>query len=240
MYGRYTIAICDILGFSDLVNSNEISNIVEKILAWLRKSLHHSLHKNDFPEHVPTYSELQTNSKIGIAWFSDTLLLFTREDSDECIRELFGTVGWLLFETMLHSPTRLRGGISYGDAFIDIENSLYVGSPIIEAYKLEQHQQWSGASLTNKAVERLPNDARTGRFVDWWVIPYSVPLKDGSTFNTLAIDWTIGVHHPGTFLPWSKTSPEPTHTDLQNHRDICEKWKNTKQFHDQICRLCSR
>lgn len=240
MYRKYTIALCDILGFSELVNTNDIRNIVENILAWLRKSLHHSLHKNAFPEHVPPYSELQTSSKIGMAWFSDTLLLYTREDSDECIQELFGTLGWLLFETMLHGATRLRGGISYGEAFIDIENSLYVGHPIIEAYKHEQRQQWSGASLDEKAVERVPMDARTGRFVDWWVVPYSVPLKDGSTFDTLAIDWTIGRHFPGTFLPWSKTSPEPTDMDWKARRGICEKWKNTKQFHDQICRHCNR
>jgi len=239
MYGKYTIALCDILGFSDLINSNDIRDIVEKILAWFRKSLHHSLHKNSFPEYVPPYSELQISSKIGIAWFSDTLILYTRQDSDECIQELFGTLGWLLFETMLYGVTRLRGGISYGEAFIDTENSLYVGHPIIEAYKHEQRQQWSGASLDERAVERLPMDARTGRFVDWWVVPYSVPLKDGSTFNTLAIDWTIGIHSQGIFLPWSETSPEPTDMDWKKRRDICEKWKNTKQFHDQVCRLCN-
>lgn len=238
MYGKYTIALCDILGFSRLVNSTELGELVEDGLGWFRKALHHSLHKNDFPEETPTLSELQAHSSIGMAWFSDTVLLYTRDDTDDHIRELFETLGWLLFETMLHPPTRLRAGISYGEAFIDPENSMYIGSPIVEAYRLEKSQQWSGASLTKKAVERLPAIARTGEFTDWWLVPYAVPLKGGSICKTLAINWTTGFHLPGTFLPWSPESAEPTELDWSDHRDVCEKWQNTKRFHDHTCRYC--
>lgn len=240
MHGRYTIALCDILGFSTLVTSTDLRTVVDTLLAWFRKSLHHSIHKNGFPEDVPPLTEIDAHSKVGIAWFSDTLLLYTREDDDDCVRELLGTVGWLLFETMLQGHTRLRGGIAYGDAFIDPQNSLYVGTPIIEAHRMEQEQQWSGASLAPSGFERMPTHIRNGDSPDWWVIPYPVPLKDGLTREALAINWTTGLHRPDTFLPWSPESSEPTDADWETHRSVCEKWKNTKEFHDRICKYCSQ
>ena len=63
---------------------------------------------------APTLTDINTHAKVGIAWFSDTILLYTREDSDDCIRALLGTVGWLLFETILEGHTRIRAGVAYG------------------------------------------------------------------------------------------------------------------------------
>jgi hypothetical protein len=100
MQGLYAIALCDILGFSDLVRQTDLHSLVERHLAWLRRSLHHSLHKHTFPAEIPTIVELNAHEKLGIAWFSDTLLFYTRMDDDDALRELYQTVGWLLFETM--------------------------------------------------------------------------------------------------------------------------------------------
>jgi hypothetical protein len=238
MQGRYTIALCDILGFSDLVKKTELRMLVDTSLAWLRRSLHHSMHKNSFPSEVPPIAAINAHQKLGIAWFSDTLLIYTRMDDNDAVRELFEMVGWLLFETMIEG-TRIRAGIAHGEAFIDPENSLYVGEPIIEAHRMEQCQNWSGAALCPSAFQRTPADAQTGNFDDWWVVPYPVPTKSG-VCETLAINWTTGLHQPGTFLPWSPWSPEPTVADWEAKRPVCEKWKNTKAFHDQVCRCCNR
>ena len=238
MHGRYTIALCDILGFSELVKKNDLCTLVDKSLAWLRQSLHHSMHKNGFPTDVPSIAAVNEHRKLGIAWFSDTILLYTRMDDDEAVQELFATVGWLLFETMIGGP-RIRAGIAHGEAFIDPANSLYVGEPIIEAYRMEQCQNWSGAALCSSAFERMPADAQTGAFDDWWVVPYPVPTKSG-VCQTLAINWTTGLHLPGLSLRWSQESPEPSVADWEVKRSVCEKWKNTKAFHDRVCSHCNR
>jgi hypothetical protein len=160
--GSVTVAVCDILGFSRLVERQPLAAVVDNAIGWFRKALNHSLLKSGFPSDVPPHTELEDHPHVGVAWFSDTILLYTKHDTDEAVRELLGTVAWLLFETMLNGMTKIRGGIAYGDAHIDPQNSLYVGVPIIEAYKLEQSQQWSGASLAPSAVARLPEFARTG------------------------------------------------------------------------------
>lgn len=238
MYRKYTIALCDILGFSDLVKGNPLGAVVDDVLGWFRQALHHSINKNGWPEIVPTFDEIDKNSRIGLAWFSDTILLFTREDTNESLQELLQTVEWLLFETMLYT-TRMRAGIAYGDAFIDPKNAMYVGVPIIEAHQLEQQQQWSGAALTKSASDRIPEQARKGRFADWPVIPYNVPIKNKKTISTLAVNWTQGIHDQLT-LNWSGKRKVPTSEDWESSPSICEKWFKTRQFHIDVCDQCRR
>jgi hypothetical protein len=146
MPSKYFIAVCDILGFSNLVRDHELHAVVEQSLGWFRKALNHSVHKMNFPSDVPPTADLDRHPEVGIAWFSDTILFYTKEDTDEAIQQLLATIAWLLFETILTGKTRIRGGLAYGEALIDIKNSLFVGRPIIEAHELERSQQWSGAA----------------------------------------------------------------------------------------------
>lgn len=235
----YLLAVCDILGFSQLVGSNRLVDVVEHALGWFRMALHHSIHKNGFPEGVPATSELDRHAHVGVAWFSDTVLLYTKQDTDESARELLATLGWLLFETMIQGNTRIRAGVAYGDALIDPENSIYVGKPIIEANQLEKAQQWAGAALTESAVLRVPASARTGRFADWWLVPYAIPMKDRSSFKTLAIDWNLGIHAHGWRMLWSKESAIPSPHDWKENAGLCAKFMNTKAFHETNCHECS-
>ena len=147
-------------------------------------------------------------------------------------------VGWLLFETVLEGTTKIRCGIAFGPAYIDHENSIFVGAPIVEAHLLEQDQQWAGAALTATASARVPEYARTGNYADWWVTPWDVPLKNGKTMKTLAVNWNWGVHRIGWSLRWSPESDEPTQEAWQNIPDLCEKFMNTKGFHEEHCLDC--
>ena len=126
------------------------------------------------------------------------------------------------------------------EPLMDRENSLFVSKAIVDAYRLEQQQEWSGAALTGAASERVPPYARSGRYADWWVIPYAVPLKGDSTLNTLAVNWTWGIHDPNWRLDWSTSAENPTDVDWRDKPDICRKFVNTKAFHDAFCQQCNR
>jgi hypothetical protein len=240
MINNYMVAVCDILGFSKLVKDYPADVVVKDILSWVRKALYHSTHKNNFPQHVPTLKELQTHAHLGLVWFSDTIMLYTNEDNDESIRTLITTLSWLLFETIFNPYARLRCGVSYGQAVIEPENAIYVGKPFVEAFELEKSQAWSGGALTSKAVQRIPEEAREGQNINWWVVPYKVPLKEDKHLQTLAIDWTWGIHKQRDFLHWSKTSENPKKSDWETNPDICEKFVNTKNFHDAVCVFCGK
>lgn len=233
---EFMVAVCDILGFSHLVQTSSLEQVVNNSLGWLRKSLYHSLHKREFPDAIPRKEQFLGNEHVGAAWFSDTFLLYSRADDREAINQLIQTVGWLLFETMM-AGRMIRGGISFGEAYIDEQESIFVGKPIVEAYRLEKSQQWAGVALTEHAVERIPLIARSGDLGDWWVVPYDVPLKDGNKKRTLAINWTWG-GHSWWRVSWSESKKLPDESDWAARPDVCEKFINTKAFHKAICRNC--
>lgn len=230
------VAVCDILGFSRLVEIHSLDVVVEKSLGWFLKALYHSIHKDGFPDSVPDINKLDTHPDIGVSWFSDTVLFYTLRDDDECVRSLLSTVAWLIFETIVSGRTIIRGGLSYGECYIDSKSAMFVGSPIIQAYSLEKNQEWAGASLTESAVNRIPEQAQSGRYADWWVTPYSVPLKEGGPMNTLAVAWTEGIHGHSWRMSWSEDREEPNDADWEARPDICRKFRNTKAFHDKTCR----
>lgn len=239
MKQNYLIGVCDILGFSALVEGKSLDTVVDHSLALFRKSLNHSVLKSSFPEQVPATSDLNRHEHVGVAWFSDTLLFYSKSDTDIAIRELLATVSWLIFETMIQGHTKIRAGIAYGEAYIDSLNSMYVGKPIVEAYYLERIQQWSGGALSQSAFDRLPEAARSGKFADWWVTPYEVPLSNGQTRHSLALNWNMGIHHPDWRLRWSKESELPSELDWLRDSSICEKFVNTKKFHEANCKYCN-
>ena len=240
MLRKYFIAVCDILGFSKLIEDDPLDVVVNNSIAWFRRSLHHSLHKDGFPEKPPDFEVLNRHPDVGLVWFSDTILLYTKEDSNDCVISLLSTIGWLIFETLVQGKMKIRCGISYGDAFVDPNNSLYVGRPIVDAYRLEKCQKWSGGALTPEAVSRVPEVYRDGRHPEYWLRPYPVPVGKGETIDTLAVDWTWGIHSLDLKLQWSKELPQPSSEDWIKRPDICEKWYNTKKFHDDGCHSCVR
>lgn len=235
---NYTIALCDILGFSSLVQRNPLDAVVHDAVGWFQQSMCHAMSKDSWPDATPTLADIDRNALIGIALFSDTILIWTKVDEDDALRELIQTVAWLTFAN-ISGNTKIRGGISYGEAFIDPANSLFVGTAIIDAYSIESRQQWSGVALTESAVNRVPPFVHDGRFSDWPIVPYDVPLKQGATIPTLAVNWTYGIHRD-LRMDWSASKAEPTEEEWKTKPSICEKWRNTRQFHADICQHCNR
>jgi hypothetical protein len=240
MISGRTIAICDILGFRKLVADNALSDVVQNALGFFRKTLHHSIHQNDFPEDPPPLKQLKNKSRVGIAWFSDTVLFYSLGDTDEDCRRVIESTAWLLFETMSYPYTRVRAAVSYGNMLVDDENGLFVGYPIIEAYDLLVLQNWSGGALAPTAEGRIPPHILSEEPLHWYLTDYPVPLKHVHPKFTnvhLAIDWTRGTH---TFQPfrWSKQSAEPSTEDWTRSPDIVAKWINTRDFHSAKCRFC--
>lgn len=232
---NYMVAMCDILGFKKLVEMFPASQIKERSFGYLKKALKFSVEKN-IPETVPSVNELLkslTNYRLGLALFSDTILIYTLEDTDTSVNNLISTLGWLMFATIGFSDVRLRCGVSFGEAEMDVPNAAYVGKALVEAYELQESQEWAGGALTPKAVERLPTEAKT------YLIQYKVPRKTKQPMETLAINWTIGSHEPGEFpSPWNTITREPTTRDWFERPDVCRKWWNTVAFHDAMCRKC--
>jgi hypothetical protein len=117
--------------------------------------------------------------------------------------------------------------------------SLYVGRPIIEAHRLEEDQQWAGAALTASACDRIPQTGHPGELARWYSTPWEVPIKKQEPLSTLAVNWNRGVHAPEWRLRWSPTSALPPEPRSSEEQGACEKFLNTKRFHEAHCRDCT-
>jgi hypothetical protein len=71
------------------------------------------------------------------------------------------------------------------------------------------------------------------------VIPWDVPLKEGKALSTLAVNWNWGIHHAGWRMRWSPESDDPTQRDRELQPELCEKFLNTKLFHEGHCHECN-
>jgi len=237
-----TVAVCDVLGFRKLVTDYPLNDVVNNALAFFRKTLHHSTHHDGFPEDPPSLKELRNESRVGVAWFSDTVFFYSLADTDEDCRKVIESTAWLLFETMLYPYTRVRAAVSYGEVFLDDENGLFVGRPIVEAYELQSLQNWSGGALAPSVEHRIPEHVLSEKPFQWYFTDYPVPLKHHDPRFAkvrLAVDWTRGIHDYQAFQ-WSKKSSEPTTEDRTSSPDIVTKWINTRDFHLAKCDFCGK
>jgi len=239
------IAVLDILGFSILIenNKNNLASIADNVCGFIRQALVHSIRKEDFPQKKPSLCDVTDQEDIGIAWYSDTILLYAKKDTDDDVRNFLVTMSWFMFETMLTPNSRFRGGIAYGKMLIDEKNSIFIGHPLISAHEMEKQQAWAGAALTKSAVDRIPEGIRSndGHCFSWGIVHYDVPIKGGPPINTLAIDWTRGAHAPGQLdFRWSESKEYPTAEDYKENRKRCEKFVNTKLFHQNVCKFCKK
>lgn len=246
MKKNYTVAMCDILGFKESLK-NPLDYVVEELLDYLKHALYWAIHRKAPPNDSISLEELRNDARLDLFWFSDTLLIYTREDKEECLQHLLSTIGCLLSITMHKPGTRLRCGISYGETYIDTKESIYVGNPIVDAHNLEKSQVWSGCVLTPTACKRIPKDWFGNPYV-YFLEKYPVPWKALGRRDKLtiqkremwAIDWTKCFHIPipYSYIPWSENKCIPTKEEWQKNSDICEKWMNTNRFHIEKCDQC--
>ena len=109
------VAVCDILGFGNLCRRSEPEDIAKHSIGWFRKALHYSIHSDEFPQSTPSLIELCKQAQLGLALFSDTVFLYTLEDTDENCRILISSLAWLVFITMRRPDIRIRCGVAYGN-----------------------------------------------------------------------------------------------------------------------------
>ncbi len=255
MANNAMVAVLDILGFKKLVHTLPLETITNDVLGYLRQALASAIYQCDTPSDTPSVDELKNQSRVGFAWFSDTLLFYTRNDNLEECQNLIQTVSWLIGHTVLVPGLRLRGGIAYGELFHDSINDIYIGKAIVDAYQLEKKQEWSGGAFTKSAKEKIPSQYCTGRYLDWPIIEYDVPIKpskdfgyrsndtygevekykqelrnQGETKRLLAINWTFQHVMPVNLLD----NLDPKYDDAKAKHKL----SNSQKFHDQVCRWC--
>lgn len=185
----YLLAYFDVLGFEALLVDVGLHHIHERYQQLLDQALRPQSHERPWSraqslvrgEVVPALMWLPMRA----AHFSDSLLLWVHYHPDH-VGEFLARCS-RVFCKALDLGIPLRGAITIGEAVLDNHNNIFLGSPLVEAARLESKQDWVGVALGTSfksASPRVPIPPEA-------VFPYVPPLKTGGSdlFSDIVLDW---------------------------------------------------
>lgn len=162
---RY-VAFLDIMGFKDLVLKtphNEVYKLMKKIN-----------HSRKFIEGVK-WSDAEENL-VKSTTYSDSIIIYSKDDSYEAFDILVTTVAGLS-NYLLRDGIPFKGAVAFGMMTLDIENSIFFGQPLIDAYLLEEEIYYYGILFHATVEQEL---VKTGKSWPPFTAHYTCPLKSGN------------------------------------------------------------
>lgn len=140
----------DIIGFTSLLHEKGSEGLYQLYYRSILPMLQHAA----MPESI-IKKKGNTNvsipdpksQRVSFTFFSDTILYYTKDDSFDSFVKIIFTSLELLKSGFNGSRAPYRGAIGYGDLVSD-NTGILIGTSIIDAYKGEQSQMWSGCILT--------------------------------------------------------------------------------------------
>ncbi len=184
---RYLLAVFDVLGFSAWLEREGL----ESVTAVYERLVSETVTKDS----IRSYSVVGHSSTrigtgfgkipIGHGHFSDTVVLWVPL-VQHFIAPFIARCADLVCEA-LQIGVPLRGALAVGRAVLHARSSTFVGSPIVEAAKLEQAQDWMGVCI---GPSMLAADV-SREFDPTLILRYDVPFKKKRVpvASGLALDW---------------------------------------------------
>jgi hypothetical protein len=121
--------------------------------------------------------------------FSDTIVLFSKSDAENDSMAMT-IVATELFTRALYYCVPLRGGIAHGRFAFNLDQNLFSGPALLDAYRLGESSQWLGISVDEKVageVSRLSIGTSTrGKAM---IVNWEVPCKDKTVEKRRVINW---------------------------------------------------
>lgn len=175
------VCFLDIMGFKDMVmrnSHNEIYRLLED-LAKDRDTLDN------------TSVESYESDSMKTVSFSDTIVIFTKTDSKECLELITYAVSWL-FAKAIEKGIAIKGAIACGMMSVNISRQIFFGQPLIDAYLLQEDVGFYGIVLHNSAEKKL-NEFKKDilGYNHYYNCP--VTLKTGK-INHFILDWVNALY----------------------------------------------
>jgi hypothetical protein len=184
------VAIFDILGFRELVENTPLETLALTIQRMLTEGLpkvtKYMMQPLPGPRLIP---DGETASSWCLQYsFSDTIILISHDDTEKaCLKLLLQAFRTLQYLTVM--KLYARGGVSFGEMFVDLDRQLFLGKALIEAFELETSQDWIGCSILESVERTFPNIFKTPAIIENVFPFYEVPMKEGPVRQLRTINW---------------------------------------------------
>ncbi|MGH8807990.1 MAG: hypothetical protein ACREX0_08945 [Noviherbaspirillum sp.] len=147
---------------------------------------------------------LQSNERVVVSdtiraiTVSDTIILFTQGASDTELRCMIIAVTEILHKAICRCVP-IRAGLAFGRFFFNLDQSMYAGPALIEAYRVGESAKWLGITLAESVHEKAKGlgmkSGSSSVIVEW-----HVPVKTG-TEKRFVVNWPAVVAHDLTINP---------------------------------------
>ncbi len=143
-YRNRWFAYIDLLGFTNLVNSKSIEEVIPVYSEALRR--------------MRIACDIGTaNDQLLSSWFSDTFIIYTRSDSLKDFARL-ESAARIFFELLITNYIPVRGCISHGKLYSQAKKNIFIGPALIEAHCYGEALNWIGFCLAPSVEEKLKLD----------------------------------------------------------------------------------
>lgn len=154
------IAFLDIMGFKDRVARREHEEILSEL--------------EEFQSKISQYVSYQEKSEIQIALFSDSILIYSKDDSEDSLKSISQiTKHVMMYAIQQQIPIPLKGAIAAGMMTCNQTKQLYFGQALIDAYLLQESTKYYGI-IAHHTAEKYIKDYKNDSFRD-----INAPLKSG-------------------------------------------------------------
>ena len=164
------VAFFDILGFKELVLRSTHSEIFKSLLSIsdLRKQINPQITEKDFSN--------DKNKPIEIITFSDSVIIFSKNDSVETFKVFIESLNWV-FARIIETEIPVKGAFAHGEVSVDVEKQIYFGQALIDSFQLQEDVDYFGAVGHNSIDKYIFDNEITD--IEDLLFETETPLKSG-------------------------------------------------------------
>lgn len=231
------VAHIDILGMSTIVekDADEAWRMLSDLVGVRDRVGNYEI------EFLESNERVLVSEAIRTVTFSDTIILFSKGASDTELRAMVILATEFLHKAMcLCVPVRV--GLALGTFFFDIDQSMYAGPALIEAYRVGESAQWVGISLAKSLEDNAKRlGLKSGQ--NDVIVEWQLPVK-GGTEQRFVVNW------PAVFAHDFKVNPPLSVAQFYEGfelafgpfvrlpADVQAKYENTVKFiNDRLARM---
>jgi hypothetical protein len=127
-------------------------------------------------------SQAEGIENVDIAWFSDTFLFYTQDDSRSSLCAV-EAVARFFFDELICADLPVRGALACDQFYADRAGNVYLGDALVEAYRCAEKYNWLGFVLSGSAqrgMDRVGRPASNRACYKNW----RTEFKEGFGFRT--------------------------------------------------------
>lgn len=183
------IAYFDYLGFRQFIENNDLA-YQTRIMKNNFRDIERALAQGKLKEAPQGYIADLTNSNINCINFSDTIVFWTNDDSENSLKEILDiayTFNWQAIGYFFP----VRGSLVFGEIInVDFKqqnsgggvyniNSVY-GKGLVKAYERAEAQNWAGTIVDESFLHEVSNRYPSAEeFLNPYAKKYNVPYRNG-------------------------------------------------------------